>query len=83
MSKFHKNKLYRVKEKTDIFGRKAYIVESAKSKIDAFLGFWDEYNKENEDLQGAIDQIKTVNTFKLKSEKVVYRKQSKDLKAKN
>lgn len=72
MGKFHKNKLYRVKEKTDRSGRVCYKVQASESKWDAFFGFWVDYEKDNDTLDEAVSQIEMIDSFKLKKEKVVH-----------
>lgn len=72
MSKFHRNKLYRVKEKTDRKGRICYKVQAAESKWDAFWGVWIDYEKDNNTIDEAISQIEIIDSFKLKKEKVVH-----------
>jgi len=73
VTKFHKNKIYRVNEKTDRQGNVAYKVESVDSFIDALLGLWSEYEKENKSLDEAIEQIKFIDGYKLKKEKIVHK----------
>ncbi|MCP4337003.1 MAG: hypothetical protein GY679_04120 [Mycoplasma sp.] len=73
MSKLNKNKLYRVKEKTDRKGRICYKVQAAESKWDAFFGVWIDYEKDNNTLDEAIAQIEAIDGFKLKKEKIVHK----------
>jgi len=73
VTKFHKNKIYRVNEKTDRQGNVAYKVESVDSFIDAIFGLWSEYEKENKSLDDAIMQIEFIDRYKLKNEKIVHK----------
>lgn len=72
MSRFHKNKIYRVKEKTDRGGVTRYQVQATESKWDVFFGIWDDYDKLNNTLDEAIDQIKCIDSVMLVKEKIVH-----------
>jgi hypothetical protein len=71
---FNKNKIYRVREKVDRQGRTKYIVQAAESFMGAFFGLWNEYKKENDTEEEAVDQIAFIDKFRLKKERTVYRK---------
>lgn len=70
---FHKNKIYRVKEKTNRQGDVKYVVEAADSFIQSIFGIWIEYTKENDTLEDAIEQIEFVDKYKLKKEQIVHK----------
>lgn len=74
---FHKNKIYRVKEKKNRKGETRFIVESADSFIGSIFGLWSEYVAENETLDDAINHIKFLDGYRLESEKVVYKEKVK------
>ena len=68
----NKDKYFKVKEKTNRNGKVIYQVFGAESKFDAIFGFWSKYHKENDSLDEAIQQIKLLHGWGLKSEKTVY-----------
>jgi len=70
---YHSNKFYQVVEKIDRQGRKKYVVRAANNKFDLLFGIWINYTKENDTLDEAIEQIQSIDKFKLKSEKIVYK----------
>jgi len=70
---YHSNKFYQVVEKIDRQGRKKYVVRAANNKFDLLFGIWTNYTKENDTLDEAIEQIQSIDKFKLKSEKIVYK----------
>jgi len=70
---FHKNKIYRVKELIDISGKKAFVVQAAGNLIEAFLGIWKTYAKENDSLNDAINQIESIHRARIKSDRIVHK----------
>ncbi len=76
--KFHKNKIYRVKELTATNGEKAYVVQACDNLFEAFIGLWKTYSKENDTLLDAIAQIRTIHKWRLKSSRIVHKEKQDD-----
>jgi hypothetical protein len=70
----NKAKYFRVKKKTSINEDTIYQVESADTFIEVIFGYWCVYTKENKTLEEAVLQIETLNKYKIKTEKTVFKK---------
>jgi hypothetical protein len=71
-SRFNKDKYLRVIQKTDMQGLTVFKVQSARNLFDVILGIWDDYQKENETLEQAINQIQIIYKHSLTKQKVVH-----------
>lgn len=70
----NKYKYFRVKKITRRNGTTIYKVQAVATWFEMLFGMWDCYEKENETLEGAIQQIGVINDHKIEAEKVVYKK---------
>ena len=70
----NKYKYFRVKKITRRNGETIYQVQAVKTLFEMIFGMWSVYEKENETLEGAKEQILIINNHKIESEKTVYKK---------
>ena len=75
---FHKNKYFRVKRRVKNSGNTIFQVYACDNIIELIFGVWTEYTKHNESLEEALLQIQTINSIRLKEEKIVHKETYKD-----
>jgi hypothetical protein len=70
----NRHKYYRVREIKNNKGEIVFYVEACQTWIEKFLGVWTEYTKKNETIEEAEDHIKSLVSWKVVSDKTVYKK---------
>ncbi len=71
----NKHRFYRVRELKDYTGKTVFMVDACETKLEVLFGFWfHNYTKENRTLQDAKEHINDLISWRLKSEKVVFKR---------